>query len=100
MFITFLAFVFFGWYTVFKLITGAALVSSFLAAGCVAVLLFFKIQSPNQANANAILQPHKISVIAHRGAGDDAPENTVNAIRKVSSESYFSSVMLVLTDLS
>ena len=47
------------------------------------LLIVYRIPKPDKNNVESILQPHKRSILAHKGGATDAPENTLAAIRLV-----------------
>lgn len=46
-------------------------------------LHYYKLPKSSILTSDEVLQPHKVSIIAHRGAGHDCPENTLAAVREV-----------------
>ena len=70
-------------FILYAVLSGITVFPSVVTIVIVGLLVYFKNPVPNQDDANDILQPFKVSVIAHRGAAIDAPENTIAAIREV-----------------
>ena len=70
-------------YAVLTGILGCSCLSILVTGILVALIIYFKNPSPNINDAKHVLQPSKVSVIAHRGGASDAPENTIAAIREV-----------------
>ena len=57
---------------------------AFFTTGClIGALYCFQLPKSSVIDSDEILQPTKVSIIAHRGAGHDAPENTLSAIKEV-----------------
>ena len=70
-------------YAVIFAITGCHYLAVLIIGCFVAVLYCCKLPKSSVVDADEILRPHKVSTIAHRGAGHDAPENTLAAMREV-----------------
>ena len=66
--------------------TTSHVLSAVVVGLLLALLVYFRIPAVDRDVANKMLQAEKVSIIAHRGAAKDAPENTIGAIRKVSSK--------------
>ncbi len=64
-------------------ITGIHMLAVALSVGFFVILVVAKVPKASQSDAEEVLQAHKTCIIAHRGAGHDAPENTLAAIREV-----------------
>lgn len=68
--------------------TSVVIATIFSAAICTVLLNTFKAPAPNRKRALSIIRHSKKNsenpVIAHRGAGWDCPENTLEAVKLVS----------------
>ena len=66
-------------------VTVSHIMAAILTSLLFVLLMVFRIPPVDKRIAGEVLQSHKVSIIAHRGGGSDAPENTLAAIRTVSS---------------
>lgn len=71
--------------------------SSLFTASLYVFLLIFRYPQVPADRAKQVLRPARlssggVSVVAHRGAGHDAPENTLAAIREVSEGKGYSQI--------
>ena len=70
-------------YAILITISGCGYIAFILVGACWIALQYFRIK-PASAEAVSLIYDHnRPMVIAHRGAGFDAPENTIAAIRQV-----------------
>ena len=63
-------------------LTGSNLLSCIITTGLLAILYVYRIPQIEKSVSDQVLDGNLLP-IAHRGAGDDAPENTLSAIREV-----------------
>ena len=59
------------------------MIAIFLTACLCVVLQIYKLPKCRQDASDYVLEPQKVSIIAHRGGAYDAPENTLAAIKEV-----------------
>ena len=77
-------------YCVISGLVGVSLVSAIVTITLVFLLEKFKLPMSGKGAAKRVLESDKSSIIAHRGAGHDAPENTIAAFKKVESADILS----------
>ena len=64
-------------------LTGSNLFSCLFVASCIAVLFAYRHPQVDKTSSDRVLDVGEFGPIAHRGAAEDAPENTLAAIREV-----------------
>ena len=64
-------------------ITGSTVLTLFLVLALLALIEYYKIPKVPEDVSISVLHSAIPSIIAHRGAGLDAPENTLAAFRQV-----------------
>ena len=70
-------------YAILITISGCGYIAFILAGACGIALQIFRIKPASAEAVSLIYDRSRPIVIAHRGAGFDAPENTIAAIRQV-----------------
>ena len=75
-------------YVAVLFVTGSNLFSCIFLASCIAALFAYRHPQVDKTTSNRVLDVGEFGPIAHRGAAEDAPENTLAAIREVSALQY------------